>query len=269
MTTKPVLVTGASGFVAQHCIKLLLEQGYRVRGTLRSTSGDKATTVRRICPQAADEKNLELVEADLLADVQDWVKVVEGCEWIFHVASPLRFGVKDPMKELVDPAVKGTTTILKAAAATPMVRKVIITGSALSCQRTQGKNIHIDASIWTNLDREPTVNLTSNAYAASKVLAGSAAWKFYYHLKPSDNVFDLTVILPAFILGPVLDGTIRSSSEVISGMLTKKLPVLFDVPFQITDVRDVARAHLEAALRPEAAAKRILLCSGSLKILEK
>ena len=33
-----VLVTGASGFVATHVIKQLLEQGkYRVRGTVRST----------------------------------------------------------------------------------------------------------------------------------------------------------------------------------------------------------------------------------------
>jgi dihydroflavonol-4-reductase len=33
-----VLVTGAGGFIAMHCIRQLLEQGYRVRGTLRSLS---------------------------------------------------------------------------------------------------------------------------------------------------------------------------------------------------------------------------------------
>ncbi len=30
-----ILVTGASGFIAKHCIKAALERGYRVRGTLR------------------------------------------------------------------------------------------------------------------------------------------------------------------------------------------------------------------------------------------
>lgn len=33
---KLVLVTGASGFLAGHIINILLEKGYKVRGTVRS-----------------------------------------------------------------------------------------------------------------------------------------------------------------------------------------------------------------------------------------
>lgn len=36
MANDLVLVTGASGYVAGHCIIQLLDRGYRVRGTLRS-----------------------------------------------------------------------------------------------------------------------------------------------------------------------------------------------------------------------------------------
>ena len=36
MSSALVLVTGASGFVAGHCMRRLLHDGYRVRGTLRS-----------------------------------------------------------------------------------------------------------------------------------------------------------------------------------------------------------------------------------------
>jgi len=36
-----VLVTGASGYIAGHIIKLLLERGYRVRGTIRSVKRKK------------------------------------------------------------------------------------------------------------------------------------------------------------------------------------------------------------------------------------
>jgi len=32
---KPILVTGASGFIASHIVQQLLEGGYRVRGTVR------------------------------------------------------------------------------------------------------------------------------------------------------------------------------------------------------------------------------------------
>lgn len=36
MDEQLVLVTGGTGFIAQHCILALLRQGYRVRTTLRS-----------------------------------------------------------------------------------------------------------------------------------------------------------------------------------------------------------------------------------------
>ena len=36
MNSDLVLVTGASGYVAGHCMLRLLQDGYRVRGTLRS-----------------------------------------------------------------------------------------------------------------------------------------------------------------------------------------------------------------------------------------
>lgn len=31
----PVIVTGANGYLASHIIKLLLESGYKVKGTIR------------------------------------------------------------------------------------------------------------------------------------------------------------------------------------------------------------------------------------------
>lgn len=34
--TKPILVTGATGYIASFLIKLLLEKGHTVRGTVRS-----------------------------------------------------------------------------------------------------------------------------------------------------------------------------------------------------------------------------------------
>ncbi len=60
-----VLVTGASGFIAQHVILQLLEAGYRVRGTLRLTgrSDEVRAVIAANAPGGADR--LELVPADL------------------------------------------------------------------------------------------------------------------------------------------------------------------------------------------------------------
>lgn len=59
-----VLVTGASGYVALHCVKELLQRGYRVRGTVRSTTNQAKVAPLLRLPFA--EEQLELVEADLL-----------------------------------------------------------------------------------------------------------------------------------------------------------------------------------------------------------
>ena len=125
MSSKPlVLVTGAAGYVAEHCIYLLLKEGYPVRATLRNLEdSEKIKHVRSICEEADSDK-LQLVAADLVGEQSEWDEAVKDCEWIFHVASPLKFGVKDVEKELYEPAVKGTTMVMKAAAKTPSVRKV-------------------------------------------------------------------------------------------------------------------------------------------------
>ena len=60
-------MTGASGFIATHIVKQLLEAGYKVRGTVRSlTNPKKVDPIKALCPNAAHE--LELVEADLNKD---------------------------------------------------------------------------------------------------------------------------------------------------------------------------------------------------------
>jgi nucleoside-diphosphate-sugar epimerase len=50
--TDTVLVTGATGFIAQHCMLQLLEAGYRVRGTARAAgrTADVADVLRPTSP---------------------------------------------------------------------------------------------------------------------------------------------------------------------------------------------------------------------------
>src|SRR5580692_7822324 len=73
-----VLVTGASGYVAGHCILRLLENGYRVRGTLRSSK--RAAEVRGWLTKdrAMDPGDaLSFVEAEL-TNPKSWDAAMEG-----------------------------------------------------------------------------------------------------------------------------------------------------------------------------------------------
>ena len=93
MSGELCLVTGATGFLAGHVVRDLLEHGYRVRGTVR----DLATTSKtaHLSSMKGAGKNLELVRADLLDDEATWQKVVAGCTYVFHMASPFIVGVPD------------------------------------------------------------------------------------------------------------------------------------------------------------------------------
>src|SRR5262245_57000893 len=100
--SKTVLVTGASGFIAQQLIVDLLEQGHRVRGTVRSKAKGEAlrTTLSQHTSHAS---SLELVEADLESD-RGWAEAVAGVDVIHHVASPFPMASPKNPDDLIRPA---------------------------------------------------------------------------------------------------------------------------------------------------------------------
>lgn len=87
LQNKLILVTGGNGFLALHMIKRLLESGSKVRTTVRSLKNTlKLSIIKSLSPQ--NNNNLEIREATLSKE-DDWSSVVEGCDYVLHVASPL------------------------------------------------------------------------------------------------------------------------------------------------------------------------------------
>ena len=85
-----VIVTGASGYIAPHVIKQLLDEGYAVRGTLRTLSCGEI--LKDNLSKNTDVSDLTFAQADLLKD-DNWAAVMEGGDFLIHMASPV------PMKE--------------------------------------------------------------------------------------------------------------------------------------------------------------------------
>ena len=107
--TPPILVTGASSFVGIHTIIQLLEQGYSVRGTIRSLS--KETEVHEAVARFVQANDrLEFKAVDLEQDT-GWDEAMHGVESILHVASPFPLYEPKHEDELIIPAVQGTLRV--------------------------------------------------------------------------------------------------------------------------------------------------------------
>ena len=66
------------------------------------------------------------------------------------------------------------------------------------------------------------------------------------------------------VFGPNLNKAQFSSGDVIKKLMMREFPGIPKISMGIVDVRDVAEAHLQAILKPEAANKRFILCSQSV-----
>ncbi|XP_065064206.1 uncharacterized protein LOC135690549 [Rhopilema esculentum] len=248
-----VLVTGASGYVASHCIKKLLEDGeYRVKGTVRSLTNETVCeALRNLVPGAKHQ--LDLVQADLL-DEGSWKDAVEGCTYVLHVASPCSLETPKHEDELIKPAVDGTLNVLKACKEVGGVRRVVLTSSIAAIYIGNLKK-ELDEGDWSDVTQ-------AGAYSKSKCLAEKAAWDFVKEL-PDESKFELVTINPGFIVGPLLIKKECESYKIIKRLLLREMPAVPDFCAAMVDVRDVAEAHVKSITNPDAAGHRHILSFGN------
>lgn len=118
--------TGGSGFVATHVLNILLEHGHSVVTSVRSQ--EKAAEIQRSHPGITKEK-LDFVIVEELATEGAFDEVIKSdppFDVVIHTSSPYHFNISDIKKDLLDPAVIGTTGILKAITQNaPTVKRVV------------------------------------------------------------------------------------------------------------------------------------------------
>uniref|UniRef100_A0A914D8C6 NAD-dependent epimerase/dehydratase domain-containing protein n=1 Tax=Acrobeloides nanus TaxID=290746 RepID=A0A914D8C6_9BILA len=247
-----ILINGATGYVGAHCVKQALLDGYKVRAAVRSVKNEQKLKPLKDLAHASER--LEFVEADLLKP-DTWESAVIGCDYVFHVASPLPLNWGD--ETIIETAVKGTLNVLTACADCPTIKKVVITGAGASVSWGNDSTKTFNEEDWADLNVSP-------AYVKSKVLAERQAWSFVENFSAGKNNFALTVLLPCFILGPTLTNEEASSVTTIKRLLTHDVPGVPKIQFPIIDVRDVGKANLLAITNRSSDGQRILLSSKSL-----
>ncbi|XP_042014547.1 phenylacetaldehyde reductase-like isoform X2 [Salvia splendens] len=213
------------------------------------------------------KERLNLIKADLLEE-GSFDAVVDGCDGVFHTASPFFIGTNDPQADLIDPALKGTLNVLGSCARTPSIKRVVLTSSIAAVfanGRPRTPEVVVDETWWSDPDFCKTMQ---QWYMLSKTLAEDAAWKFV-----KEKGIDMVAINPSMVIGPLLQPTLNTSStsilNLINGAETYQNAVVGWV-----DVRDVANAHILAFEDPAANGRyctvgRVAHYSELVKILQE
>ncbi|XP_019151078.1 PREDICTED: cinnamoyl-CoA reductase 1-like isoform X3 [Ipomoea nil] len=234
---KVVCVTGASGFIASWLIKLLLHRGYTIHATVRSLSQSK---VAHLLAFDGAKERLHFFEADLLEETS-FHPAINGCEGVFHIASPISFSPSATKAELVDPAVKGTLNVLGSCAKTASVKRVVVTSSTASVmfKRNPISPEEVVDETWFS-DKEYAEE-AKQWYVLSKILAEEAAWKY-----AGENGIDLVVLHPTIVIGPILQPTLNFSNALFLDLIKEGKEVMPTGIYTFVDIRDVINAHIQA-----------------------
>ncbi len=251
---KPVLVTGATGYVAGWIVKRLLEEGITVHAAVRNP--DDHSKIKHLEQLAANlPGTLRFFKADLLQE-NSFEAAMAGCDIVFHTASPFTLDVKDPEKELVEPAKLGTRNVLNTANKVSSVKRVVLTSSCAAIYGDNADCENIPGGVFTEKDWNTTSTVQTKAYSYSKTVAEKEAWD----ISNKQSNWRLVVVNPSLVLGPGINPQATSESFKIfqqmgNGKMKTGVPHL---GMGVVDVRDLAEAHFRAAYLPDASGRHIV-----------
>ncbi|MCA8953180.1 MAG: NAD-dependent epimerase/dehydratase family protein [Planctomycetes bacterium] len=253
-TSAPVLVTGASGYIAGWLVARLLSEGHTVHAAVRSP--DDPTKVGHLDEMARDSSgSIRYFGADLLRP-GSYAEAMQDCELVFHTASPFMSKVEDPIKQLIEPAQLGTRNVLEQANGVASVRRVVLTSSCAAIYSDNSNLAETPNGVFTEEIWNTSSSVDHQPYSYSKTLAEREAWR----IADAQERWDLVTVNPSIVLGPSKNP--RASSESFNmvkqfgdGTLKTGVPRM---GFGFVDVRDVAEVHYRAGFTPAASGRYLV-----------
>jgi len=233
---KPVLVTGASGFLGWHVARVAIEHGCAVRALVRAGS-------------RVEELPVEVITGDL-RDPASLQRAVGGCGIVFHVAGDYRLWAKNP-RELYDSNVEGTRNLLDAAR-TAGIERVVYTSTVGA--------IGIPRSGLGDEDTPVALADMAGDYKRSKFLAEQVA------LESARAGADIVIVNPTAPMGDH-DFKPTPTGQIVLDFLNGALPAYIDTGLNVVDARDAAEGHWLACERGRSG-ERYILGSENLTLAE-
>jgi nucleoside-diphosphate-sugar epimerase len=234
-------------------------------------SQDRASRIRALHPSLPKDQ-LDFAIVPDIARHRCFDSVFQsnvGFDAVIHTASPNVRSCTDVQKELLDPAIIGTTGLLSSIARlAPSVKRVVFVSSIaalIDASKGDWPEHTYTALDWNPITLEEALDNSSwvPGYRGSKTFAERAAWTFMDRERPD---FTLTTLTPPGIFGPMVKypgyplDTINASNGIFARLLDG---TVFPSPrYAWIDVKDAAIAHVMAIEDEQFANERIFLTSS-------
>lgn len=237
--------------------------------------------MRQARPETADR--LQFVVVGDLSTSGGFDDIVIGVDGIIHCAAvrvltvlhlllahrlqqPVQIKVNDGEKDVMLPIMKGMKAILTAASTEPRVKRVVVTSSYAAMadpRHNSDPKWMYTAEHWNPLTYDEAKGYCDHrAYSGAKKFSELYAWQYMREVKPH---FDLVTIVPPIVLGPVVHPVVKVSELNLTNLALGAIATGQEYPPEFApvwaDVRDVAIAHAEALMRPDAGGRRLIVCA--------
>lgn len=252
---KKLLITGVNGYIGLHMAIEGLKRGLIIRGTVRSKKkADECKNCLRNLVSEQQFANFEIVNANLTKP-HSWDLAVQGCDAIFHTASPLSIDKRSERNQLIKTTREGVKHVFEASKRQGITRIVYTSSVAAVMFGYNSFKSHYSESDWSN-----TEGRLNTEYTVGKTLAEQDAWRY------ADNCdqLQLTTILPALVLGPINNHISLSNGLVCALMNGAFSKGVINRDFPIVDVRDIVTAHFKCLEQDKSIGERIILAAESL-----
>ena len=232
--TPLAFLTGATGMVGSHLARRLLDEGWRVRALVRSSS-DTALL---------ESWGVEIVQGDLSDAPRDLAARMAGAEYVFHCAAMVSDWA--PLAEMMRANVEGTRNLAEAALATGGLKRFVY----LSSMVVFGMHPQRD------LDETAPLIHTGDNYNLTKIRAEETVQQFVRERQ-----------LPAVILRPPYVYGARDRQflpRVLGNLQNGKFRFVGsgEQPLSLVYVGNLVQALYLAAVTPDLVGEVFLITDG-------